>query len=58
MYFNQYKTIYFSTSMYNFNEEKDDLKDSDLILDLIKSFNQINIFDMYRKDIIRDNRKE
>lgn len=48
----QYKTLYFSTSMSNFNDTKDDLKDSDLIIDFIKSGNQINIFNMYRKDIL------
>lgn len=46
------KTFYFSSFGLNLNDTNDDLKDNDLILRMIKGENKINIFDMYRMDII------
>lgn len=46
------KTYYFSTCGLNLNDDNSDIKENDLIIDLIKRNNKINLFDMYRMDIL------
>ena len=46
------KTFYITTSGLNLNESHDDLKDSNILNEIILGRNQINIMDMYRQDII------
>ena len=46
------KTIYFSYCGQNLNENKDSIKDSELITFLLMKKNNINLFDIYRNDII------
>ena len=46
------KTIYFSYCGLNLNEESDNIKDSELVTFLLMNKNKINLFDMYRNDII------
>ena len=50
------KTIYFAFNGTNLNEDNTDVKDTDLIDQLISFNNKINLYDMYRSDII--SRKE
>lgn len=52
----KYKTFYFSTFGMNMNENGDDLKLSDIIGHLSKNNNVINLFNLYRTDIVK--RKE
>lgn len=54
----QYKTFYFSMCGTNLNEENDDLKESDILLNIAKHRNQINIFDLYnRKNLLEERKK-
>ena len=54
----QYKTFYFSMCATNLNEENDDLKESDILLNIAKHRNQINIFDLYnRKNLLEERKK-
>ena len=48
----KYKTIYFSDFKMNLNESGEDLKEIDLIDQFALNHNAINIFNMYRKDIL------
>ena len=47
------KTFYFSASGINLTETNDDIKDSDILGDIMKNHNAISIFDLYKKDIIK-----
>lgn len=46
------KTYYFSTCGLNLNDENNDLRDQDLIKDIIDINSKINLFDLYQMDII------
>lgn len=46
------RTFYISTSGVNLTDNNDDLKNNDLVVELIKKNNKISLFDMYRMDII------
>lgn len=47
------KTFYISNHGLNLNETQDDIKDSDLIIKIIKGRNQIGIFNLYNEEILR-----
>lgn len=52
------KTFYFSSCGTNINDTEDDLRDEELINNILKRNNKINMFDMYRMDIIKKYKKE
>jgi hypothetical protein len=43
----RYKTFYFPRAGYNLNDANNDLKDSEIITNIVTSRNQINIYDLY-----------
>ena len=47
------KTFYISNHSLNLNDDKNDIKDSDLIIKIIKGRNQISIFNLYNEQIIQ-----
>lgn len=51
------KTFYFSSCGRNLNENNDDIKESDVIKTLVTNVNQINLFDLYRKDLLKKGNK-
>ena len=46
------KTIYFSTTGINLVDSNDDIAENELMIKLIKRGNNINLFDMYKMDLI------
>lgn len=47
------KTFYFATCNLNLNDDNTDIKDPDLAINIIKNDSKMNLFDLYRMDIIR-----
>ena len=47
------KTFYFSTCSLNLNEDNSDIKDPEFAMNVIKNDSKMNLFDLYRMDIIR-----
>lgn len=46
------KTIYLSTIRSNFNENNDDLRETNYLQNIVKRMNQISLFDLYKKEYI------
>ena len=46
------RTFYISTCGVNLNENNDDIANNELIMELIKQDNKINLFDIYRTSVI------